>query len=125
MNKRPTLDEIQFIEAACFPCDQEKISRFTLTVIDTYQSTRILLDELKKAPGEEDKSVFYKEARRLDQEFCGFIKKSGLILTWMTAHRHPDARKLSSLVMKIFEHQLFLKQLHNKNFTIKAANQSI
>jgi len=124
MTTRPTLDEIQFIDAAFFPCGQEKIWKFTAKVTDTYQSTRILLDELKKTPEEEDKNVFYKEAKRLDRDFCEYIKTSGLILTWMTANKHPDAPKLSALVLKIFEHQLFLKQLQNKNFIIRAANQS-
>lgn len=124
MTTRPTLDEIQFIDAAFFPCDQDKIQRFTQKVIDTYQSTRILLDELKKTPEEEDKKVFYITARGLNQDFCEYIKTSGLILTWMTANKHPDAAKLSALVLKIFEHQLFLKQLQNKNFIIRPANQS-
>ena len=123
MKTQPTLDELRFIPAACFPCGEEKIQRFTSKLIAAHESSRTLLDELKKAD-KADKAVLYNEAKTLNRDFCQFIKTSGLVLTWMTANKHPDSEQIAKVVLKVFEHLLFLKQLDNGNFTIRAANQS-
>jgi len=123
MKTLPTLYELQFIDAAFFPCPEQKIARFTTKLIEAYQSSATLLEESKTASGP-NKETLYKAARILDQDFSKYVKEKGLVLTWMTANRHPDSERLAAVLLKVFEHLLFLKQLHNKNFTIKAATQS-
>lgn len=123
MKTLPTLDELDFIDAAFFPCTKKKIAAFTKAVIGAHQASATLLDEIKKVD-EADKQVLYKEAHLLDRDFCEFTKNSGLVLTWMTANKKPESELLARVVLKVFEHLLFLKQLHKKTFIIKAANQS-
>jgi len=123
MKTLPTLYELDFIDAAFFPCPKEKIARFTTKLIEAHQSSATLLQEIKTAAGP-DKETLYKAARILDQDFSKYVLDNGLVLTWMTANRNPDSERLAAVLLKVFEHLLFLKQLHNKNFTIKAATQS-
>ena len=74
MKTLPTLYELQFIDAAFFPCPEQKIARFTTKLIEAYQSSATLLEEIKTAAGP-NKEALYKAARILDQDFSKYVKE--------------------------------------------------
>lgn len=118
------LDSVTFVDAAFFVTTPAKITDLTQLVLKHFHTTRTLLRGLARASAE-NKGTIYKQAALLNKEFCAYMSQAAgfTVLVHMMSQDHPDAQKLSKLIMKVFEQQQFLKQTAKGNLRLRPVNR--
>jgi len=118
------LDSVDFVEPAFFVATPTKIQTFTQFVLKHFHQTRTLANSLRNT-SEENKETIYKQAALLDQQFRRHLEKEAgfAVLAHLMSKNHPDAPKLSKVVMKVFEQQQFLKHTANGNLKLRPINR--
>jgi len=118
------LDSVTFVDAAFFVTTPSKIKDLTQLVLKHFHTTRTLLRGLARASAE-NKGTIYKQAALLNKEFCAYMSQAAgfTVLVHMMSQEHPDAQKLSKLIMKVFEQQQFLKQSAKGNLRLRPVNR--